>query len=188
MMRSRADSYPHEVDLRPYLSRIDINEAASMGVNIRLVALCSNNSSRDLIRQLYANIDDWADKFDTCLETSRDTRKYTYGGPRYNGRVRSGTESDLTRYFSDFIVYLGSDRLSMLSDFSFIRLDKYDLAGYEPGLQPSSENTLSMLKIAYGVMKKYDVLIEGIYGVIPGIVEDKSTYTNQFSPKFEPKA
>lgn len=156
---------PEESLLRT-LKSMSFKEASSLGIEVRSIEIDHRTSPDDLHLKLLKTLSDWSKYWGTVVDNTDSISNYTYGGASSNGRVLRGRESSTIEYFADFSVRIVEDDGYMQS-FTFNMLSQAEMILLRSKRSYSSTNAISMLQIAYGLLKNYDGVIADIRGVVP---------------------
>ena len=173
------ESKLHKMNIMEHLEAIDIEQARGLGVDIS--AIYCHMANTDSVALLSNNLDSWIEKESVVLDKeSRSEAKEYLNFPRNSTVSEIVTEYWETIFFSNFKIYKNYNDWGEISELHFIKLNSTDISKYQNHPNYNNCETLSMLKVAYSLMAKYDQLVFGIYGSIPGVADYNEKELNSF--------
>lgn len=177
---------PFDMNITEYIKNSDIVTARNIGVWVKKIILPCNYGENPS-RELYLNFCSWIENNDVLLHEEERVNKSQYGDRDY----------DRTYYFHKFKVYTNYD--GGLTNFSFGELSSYEIDTLKKEnllkerLDYDSNKDLDMLRIAYGIARKYPKLLEikgfrlecGIFGIVPNLIEPTSQQIFEYEQRLK---
>ena len=167
-MNNFSDNSANFYDKGNILRHLKVNsiiQAKELGIEVYTIKCRSRTNA---LQKLHENVTLWISKENVLIDEVNTSETYTYGGASYNGRTLQGRKRKNTKFFSNFKICKETDD-GYIEHFSFQKLSKSDLDKYENHSNFNIQNSPSMLQIVYGLMRKYDDVIEEVRGVMPEV-------------------